>query len=165
MKIFTGLLVFSFFISSYFVFSQENVVVKKTSKKQIAQRGRYYGNRRRGGVRFRFYFGPRNYRRGYYYQDYGYYYHQISINIREDAQAGEKISKVSIDGYRIRLKPSTLSGNRGVYYYRVNPGYHMVRWTVERPYGKTQTYDYGFYTDRYNQYTYITIDGDQIFIN
>ncbi len=162
MKIVKCLLLSIIFFSPLLGFTEKHI---KKDKTKIARRSGHRGHRDgRSGVRFRFYIGPR-YPRRYYYRGYDYYYNRVSINIRENASAGEKIIDAFIDGYRINLKPPTSSGNRGYYSFRLTPGYHVVEWTVESPDGNVERYDYRFYVDRYNRYINILIEGDQIFIN
>jgi len=165
MKVIKHLLLLIVLFSPLYSFNKNHI---KADKKEIARNGsRGHGGRRgnsRSGVRFRFYVGPR-YPRRYYYRGYGYYYNQVSINIKEDSSSGERVLDAFIDGYRINLKTPTSSGNRGYYSFRLTPGYHVIEWSVESSRGKVDRYDYRFYVDRYNRYTNILIEGDQIFIN
>jgi len=161
-RIYIPLFIIVFFTSFFLVlkgFSYDKNIKQKTV---IAKR-----RGRRGGVRFRFYVGPRYryYRRGYYYRDYGYNYNQVTINIKENPSQKERILDAHIDGYRINLRPPSSSGSRGSYSYRLRSGYHEIEWTLQYPRKKTETFYHSFYIDRYNRYTNILIDGSQIFIN
>lgn len=69
---------------------------------------------------------------------------KVEIVIKDDLKDEEidHIQQVTFDNKNLSLAPSDFLGNRGSFYFRMNPGKYVITWTIRRKTGwpSVQTY-------------------------
>ncbi|MFA6118612.1 MAG: hypothetical protein WCT85_04555 [Parachlamydiales bacterium] len=117
-------------------------------------------------IRFRFNIGPHRdyYYRDYYYRDYYYNYGYARVELEVQNEFNKHVNNVQLDGYLII--GDTFKNLSRSKIFSLRPGNHTISWTVSSSFWPGyKTYRKNIRIFRGDNYVYIMIKGDKIYID